>query len=650
MKSIGTIVLESHKHLLEGRSARRVAVAASAQRSISRPLRNADQILVTSASTGWGWLPALSLTGALGMLLVAIAFTGSRMAASWAEPLFWAGVLTLVMPVTARLAAVEASRRERIGLVVLIGLGLYLVKVMHSPVAFTFPDELVHLRNVNEILQSHHLFSENPSLPVTPLYPGLETVTAALASLSGLTPYTTGIIVIGAARLMLVLAFYLFHEQISGSARVGGLATMLYMANSNFVFWGAQFSYESLALPLTALVLFAVTRRADARDGIYRVGLTVLILLVMLAVVVTHHMSSYAQVGFLIGVSLCYSLYHRGKPPGTWTLAFIAFVVTMGWLLFVANLTIGYLSPVLGGALSAIFQMIAGEETSRQLFTSASAGSAGYVAPLWERLTGISSVLLILLGLPFGLLQIWRRHRESVFALVLAGTALAFLPMQALRLTSAGWETANRASEFLFVGLSFVVALGIVEFWMPRRAGWVRQIVLTGYVAVIFVGGILSGWQPNARLAQPYLVAAGTSMIEPQGVAMARWMRAALGTNNRIAVDPSNAKALVAYGEQYPYTGSEHGIRDMMFSTRLGRTEQSILQNTGVRFVALDHRMISWDHMVGLYFNHTDQNLELLDPVVFAKFDKQKSVSRIFDSGTIVIYYVGALTDGPPIK
>jgi hypothetical protein len=655
MRNMGIIVLESLEQRREGGPARQAAVAASSSPGARRRSSVAGEGVAASPAGGWGWLPALSLVVALGVLLIAVAFTGSRMAASWAEPLFWAGLLTLVMPVAARLAAVAAARQERIGLVVLLGLGLYLVKVMHSPFAFTFPDELVHLRNVDEILRRHHLFFENPSLPVTPLYPGLEIIVAGLAALSGLSPFSVGIIVIGVGRLVLMLALYLLYEQVGGSARVAGIAAVLYMANSNFVFWEAQFSYESLALPLFVLIIFAIARREDAHEGFYRLGLTVVALLVLMTVVMTHHMSSYVLVAFLAAISIFYSLYQRGRLPSTWTLTLIAFVATMGWLLFVASLTIGYLSPVLGGAVSAIFQMIAGEQaTTRQLFTSSSAGSAGYVAPLWERLTGIGSVLFILFGLPFGLLQIWRRHRASVFGLVLTGIAVAFLPIQALRFTSAGWETANRASEFLFVGLSFVVAVGIVEFWMRRRQGWGRRSMLAGYVAVVFAGGVLSGWQPNVRLAQPYLVAAGTSIIEPQGVATARWARSVLGPNNRFAVDPSNGKALVAYGEQYPYTGWAHGIRGLLFAAQIGRNEQRILQNTGVRFVALDRRLISWDHMVGLYFNHTGspagQKLELLDPEAFAKFDNQQRVSRIFDSGTIVIYYVGALSDGPPIK
>ena len=77
--------------------------------------------------------------------------TGSRAAAGWAEPLFWTGLLVLVMPFTARLASTAAPRRERVGLVVLLALALYLVKVVHSPYAFTFPDEFELVGNRNSV-------------------------------------------------------------------------------------------------------------------------------------------------------------------------------------------------------------------------------------------------------------------------------------------------------------------------------------------------------------------------------------------------------------------------------------------------------------------------------------------------------------------
>src|SRR5260370_7895193 len=79
-------------------------------------------------------------------------------------------------------------------------------------------------------------------------------------------------IVLGVAGLVLVLALYLFYEYLSNSARVAGIATLLYAANPNF-FGNTGFAYESLATPLAAFVLFAIVRRSHVPRG-RRTGLT----------------------------------------------------------------------------------------------------------------------------------------------------------------------------------------------------------------------------------------------------------------------------------------------------------------------------------------------------------------------------------------
>ena len=45
-------------------------------------------------------------------------------------------------------------------------------------------------------------------------------------------------------------ALFVLFTRVSGSARLAGIAVMIYAGNSNFLFWGAQYSYESLSLPL----------------------------------------------------------------------------------------------------------------------------------------------------------------------------------------------------------------------------------------------------------------------------------------------------------------------------------------------------------------------------------------------------------------
>ena len=193
-------------------------------------------------------------------------------------------------------------------------------------------------------------------------------------------------------------------------------------------------------------------------------------------------------------------------------LAVFATVAAVGWLLIVANPTISYLSPVLSQAVLSVVNMIAGEQTSRQLFVSKS----GYVAPLLERVTGLGAVLLCLLGLPFGLYQVWRRYSRSAVAVLLALAAVGYFAMLGFRLTGAGWETANRASTYLFLGLALVLSMAAVQLWLAKVPGRIGRLVVAAYVGIVFAGGVIAGW-PGAAAAGPALRGRSARPNDPAG-------------------------------------------------------------------------------------------------------------------------------------
>lgn len=612
----------------------------------------------TEEPTGWGWLPALCVTASVGLLVVALADRAGINGEPLAEPLFWLGILIILTPFAIRLLTGDAARRERIGLVVVLGLALYLVKYMHSPYAFTFSDELIHVSNADQTLTTNHLFNRNLILQITPLYPGLQSVVAALAALGGLSPFDAGIVVIGAARLILVLSLFLFFEEISGSARIAGLASLLYMLNANFLFWLSQLSYQTLALSLAALFLFIVSRRANVQDRSHRLAFDAIALIILGAVVITHHLTTYALVGFLWLFTLLFKFTSKGEQKSPWILAVIASVITLAWVGTVARLTLTYLLPLFGDAFASAVRFLTGQESGRELFRS----TTGYLAPLWERITGIGSIAVILAGMPAGLLYTWRKYRHNPFALALGLLAPTYFALLLLRFTGAGWEIANRSSMFLFIAIAFVLAVGIVELRLPEQAGvfvgagasrlkspygGAAAAVLAGLVAFAFVGGVIAGWPPNDRLPRPYVVSADSQLLEPPGVLAARWTKAFLGAGNRIASDGSNARLLQAYGQQRPVTGDDLEIRQMLTARLVDKSVTDTIHYHGIAYLLFDRRRVSGDHMIGTFFDRksevADGTIALFDPAVYQKFDLVDNVNRLFDGGNIVIYDVRGL-------
>ena len=147
-------------------------------------------------------------------------------------------------------------------LVVVLTVAEYLVKVCFSPAAFTYADELMHWRTATDILQTGKLFGANNLLPISPYYPGLEEVTSALASITGLSIFTSGLIVAGTAHLLFVCVLFVLFRYVSGSHRIAGVALLLYSSESLFSSFDSMFVYQTLALPFLGLTVLAVYRLA----------------------------------------------------------------------------------------------------------------------------------------------------------------------------------------------------------------------------------------------------------------------------------------------------------------------------------------------------------------------------------------------------
>ncbi|MCA0453701.1 MAG: hypothetical protein LCI00_06985 [Chloroflexi bacterium] len=625
-------------------------------------------------ATRWGWFPAIALLDACALLLVATAYTLQRNQSELGAFVFWISLLIIFAPIAYRLISPTISRRERIGLVVTLGIALYLVKVLHSPLDFTFYDEFLHWNTANHIIQTQRLFTENSILPVSALYPGLEIITTAFANLSGMSVVESGLIILGIGRVAFMLALYLFYERISSSPQIGGVAAILYCANSNFVFFDSQFSYESLSLPIAITLLFwvAYANRKPLRNFVQH---TLLMIPLIGALTITHHLTSYVVVGML-GVWAVVAFF-KNRKSGDWQhigiIAIVTLAIVWGWSQAVGNTTSEYLGPVFRNGITEFSRLILDEQEGRELFRSAT----GQVAPIWERIVGIGAVALILLILPFGLfeiarspfqksflgkritrlryglLQSWQRYRNNALAYTLALIVLLHPVMQGFRLTSSGWEIANRSSEFLFWAIAFVITIGFLSL---RSISFIKPVWKGAFVvwaSIIFLGGTISGWPPWARLPGSYLVSADTRSIENQGVEASKWVEANIPHDSRVSADRINTLLLAVYGEQRPITHLSDStyLASVFTAPVVGDTELELMRRVEVEYLLVDKRLSTSLPLVGVYFEGGEPNgnrytvpmpLESLE-----KFANLANVSRVFDDGNISIYDVRALNVNP---
>lgn len=622
----------------------------------------------------WGWLPLLSLSAASGVLLLALADDSGRVDSPWADFFFWLGLAVIFLPIVSRLVlGATASRWERIGLVLVGGVGLYFVRLLQYPAAFALNDEFQHWRTAQDIASSHHLFDPNPILPISPSFPGLEIVTNAVSSLSGLPIFPVGMLLVGLARALLVLALFLFYEMAGRSTRLAAIAAALYLANPSILFDDGQYGYEALALPLGVLALCAVVRASHLR-GSRRLQFLALAALLFGAMAITHHITSLLFLGFLMWMML--GLVLRGSKQQR--LAFglsvaVAVTAIALWFVLSGDQALTYLSWYPRNSLTQLVNLLSGSGHTRTLFAH-----WGQPIPDWERILSFAAVAVIMLALPVGWLEIRRHRRTDAIAGVLATAALAYPVSLALRLVPAGVDGATRLMAWSFIPAAFLLAVVIrrlvsaqqtigpryllphvgygkahvdVRRFSPTTWRWYRPVTVGGVIllaGVVFLGSMVIGaGLPWRYTPGPFLAAASARSVTPEGIEAASWMRDLVGPQHKIATDEENQLLMATYGGQNPVTdlSGRYEPSWLFTAASYGAPQEQLVRQLGIQYIVVDLRLSTALPASGTYFDEGEpgafQHEKPLDRAALDKFDGFPGVNRIFDNGAIAIYGTG---------
>ena len=442
-------------------------------------------------------VPAIWVVLGLGLVTVAVGNTIARDGSPLAEPVFWAGMVMIWVPTAVRLFGQGASRSERVALLVVLGLGLYVVDVLWSPRYFVGFDEFLHWRTASDIVRTGELFNENSLLPVSPLYPGLEVVTSAIVKLTGLSVFVAGTVLLGVARLIQVLVLYLLFEQVGrssfamvgGSSWLAGAATLVFFTSPSRAH-DSTYHYEALALPLALLVLYLVARGRDEQRR-ERDGTTALIVVTLVAVAVTHHVTSFFSLACTLG-SLALAAHVLRAPSmraWLWRIALVDAVIIGVWLLFVANPVVDYLRDPLVGGVGQVIELIRTREPSRQLFESQTGETT---SPIWERPASVTFALITLLSLLIGWLRSRRELRTDMFLAVFAFASIAYPVSAIFRFTALGTELSGRIFAFVFVPVAFFIAVAIATRGGMRSNRLRAAGLVLGSVILLYGGVVIS--------------------------------------------------------------------------------------------------------------------------------------------------------------
>jgi hypothetical protein len=588
-------------------------------------------------------LSLVAVIAAAGVLLVAAVYTAARVghvSSAWADAAYWLGQGLIVVPTAAQLLGRRVrAASETVVLLTVLAVAEYVAWVCYSPAEFTFADEIEHWRSTVDILQTGKLSAPNYLLSISPHYPGLEEVASAIVSVTGLSVFTSGLIIAGVAHLLFVYVLYLLFREISGSSRFAGVAVLCYASNSHFASFDSMFVYQTLALPFLGLTLLAAWRLPSQPAGRPRVGWLTLAVLAIVATVVTHHVTSYVLVATLVLLTVA-ALFTADRRTAAWAavLASLSAVTALCWLVFAAPQTWTYLQPFADQTLQSLQALLAGGHAS---VVPASAG------PLGDRLLADLAVLAISVLVPVGWWQVWQRYRRHTWTVVMTIGSLGWYATVAVRLAVAdGSELAGRAATFVLIPTAYMVALALGHLAskvVRRRARAVAAAVLV-VVLVLMFDGLANGWPPYwERLPGSYQVAGSERSVEPEVISAADWALAALGPGNRFATDFGSYPVLGGYGDQNP-------VRDVAYLyTSATYTTADALRAAAqeLRYVWVDNRLSQSLPAFGQYFPDDPNAGKYSHPLPVADLDKfdntQAGFDRIYDSGNIVIYELPGL-------
>ena len=602
-------------------------------------------------------------------------------------PLFLAGLTFIFAPCAWRLTGTAATRNERVWVSVILGLGLLASYVFRSPLIFDNFDEMAHSATLTRLLDSRALFQANPILPVSPYYPGIELVTIATRWLTGLPLLLDQMVVLVLTRIVTVLCVFLIVERACRSSRAGGIGVLVYAANPEFYSLGAQYGYQTLALTFAVAVVYLLFVSIDATQP-KRGRLFALALISIAGMVVSHHVTAWLTVGFLVvwAAGLRFIIDPPGRPATAATAgqilatedparsqpgiasrakqsarrkeqarivglaALVGVVLVAAWTAFLGNVLTAYIDPIIQEGVQSAAEMVSQLHGNRQLFQN----SAGGGTPFWEEALILASAVFFCLIILISLYPlIWKKSVRGGRLRYLPAAVAATYPLAMLtNISYDAKEVGSRTTTFIFFGVAVVVGGWLGERVLVQRRV-IERMATIGVAVICFLGSTLYGGGPLLILVNgPYIVGAHERSIGSPSLALANWVSTHLPAGSHVAVDRDNAGLLNDFGQVDPVSplnGSDSPA-PLFFDPQLTPSDISLIRKDDIRYIVTDTRLTEALPLFGAYIapGETAQPTRLT-AAELEKFNSIPGVYRIYDNGAIQVYDLSLLLGERPL-
>ena len=546
------------------------------------------------------------------------------------------------------LMAASISRSLRYLTIAIIGVYPAVLYRLSSPIVLGGFDEHLHQRTLLDLLHGDGLFSPNPLLPISPYYPGMELFTGVTVRLTGM-PVMLGIcLVVLLFRLLLVLTLYHLALTVTRSLRTASLVVVFYAVCPQFYSFNAGFAYQTMALTL-GLGSLLLLRRAQLAEGATARRLTILAILALIATVVTHHLTSWIVLGFLI----CWTAIAPRDQRQVLLRATAVMGITVAiWTANVGTAIIGYLGPIFTGDFHEFEALVRGTVQSQAL-----KGSAGTPIPQWEKLFLIFyAVSCTCAAVVFGLILVQRalRYRDRMVGF-LGALCLVYPSTLAAHFVPGAGELGDRASTFFFFPLALSCSLVITRdprvtgranrIRRPRRPVW--WLSLASLTTLIYLGALFLGSGPNWEfLPGPYLVSAEARTQDPETLAAVQWAATHLPAGSRIVADRIPADLLAGEAGLWPVVTPTQGLQpaSLYFSETWGPEQTAIVRKLDIRYLYVDQRLSESLPEEGYYISGGETpEPERISAAALAKFSSVPGLMPVYQHGPVTIYDTAGL-------
>lgn len=615
--------------------------------------------------------PVLAATIALGIYIILFSYhtAAAEGITALVTSSFWVGYFVLVLPQIFIILHPDSQFWSRVSALTAVGLLSAIPKILRAPESPLYSDEFGHLKTVSDILEQGYISPINPIVSPAPSFPAMHYLTAFISDITQFSIWTSANIVAGLVHVLTLLGIFALLR-VKVSPRAAAIASLIYAANPNWMFFQSRFAYESMGIMLVFWALFFVVRGIESPYG-QRLVMLITAGPLFFVLSQTHHISFVAGIILALIYLTIYSFKNYKKDPTTLMLS-VGSLLWIGLWSLPALLNHGgylfeYISYTLNRPTRSNIPFILeslGLSDSEIVSSEIEIATTYASLPMYEIVAG-ALLPLILAAVLF--VYIFRGVKSAgsprnfalsldtfqIFALIMASSYFAFLPL----VFSGEYTFVRRSWSFLLLGFAIIGAIAYENYLLsvPKKQRakppyWkqMNAIFLIGFILISYAS-LANGATAAQRFPSPefQLVHSTESTRTQELQELAEWAKGTIPDNSWVMADRYTRLALTYPGRLLTAPIDPDRFPFWKLYLNPETPDEAIAKSAkalGVQYLVAHKLTFVIPTSYGYWFHPEEFNsyegTDFYDYNIVEKFAKASWVETVWDSDTYVVYRV----------